>query len=71
MNIRHISQSEIAERQLQVRLGAYRARHAFSISGIRQLIGNTIIALGTQVSGNSQANRTPMSNPVSATASGD
>lgn len=51
MNHRLITDAEIAERQLQVRRDAYRARHAFNIAGVRQLVGNTFIALGTRVVG--------------------
>lgn len=47
MNMRLISDSEIQQRQTDVRNGAQQARHSFSISGIRQLIGSTFIALGT------------------------
>lgn len=51
MNSRFITTSEIAARQLQVRTEAHRARHSFTISGVRQLVGSTFIALGTRVVG--------------------
>lgn len=64
-------QSEVAQRQLQVRQGAQHARHAFTISGVRQLIGNTFIALGTHLHGKSESRHRPIVEPVSATAIGD
>lgn len=57
MNTRLITESEIAQRQLEVRQGAYRARHAFTISGIRQLIGSTFIALGMRMHGECESRR--------------
>ena len=71
LNTRLISQSEIAHRQLQVRQEAYRARHAFTVAGVRQLIGNTIIAFGTQLHGKSETRHETLTHPVSATAIGD
>lgn len=71
LNNRLITQSEIVERQLQVRQGAHHARHAFTVSGVRQLIGNTIIALGTLLHGKSETRREPVSNSATATATGD
>lgn len=71
LNTRYISQSEIAERQFQVRYGAHRARHAFSITGIRQLFGNTLIALGTQLHGTCERRRQTAVEPMAATAIGD
>lgn len=71
LNTRLIMQSEIAQRQFQVRQEAYRARHAFTVAGVRQLIGNTIIALGTQLHGKSETRHETLTHPVSATAIGD
>lgn len=71
LNTRLITESEIAERQLQVRHGAHRARHAFTVSGVRQLIGNTFIALGTHLHGKSETRRKTIVTPASATAIGD
>lgn len=71
LNTRLITQSEIAQRQFQVRQGAYRARHAFTISGMRQLIGNTFIALGTHLHGKSEVHREQIVEPISAPAIGD
>lgn len=64
MNTRLITESEIAQRQLEVRQGAYRARHAFTISGVRQLIGSTFIALGTRLHGQCENRR--LQNPKTA-----
>lgn len=51
MNTRFITEQEILARQAEIRAGAYRARHAFSISGVRHLIGNTFIAMGMLLHG--------------------
>lgn len=51
MTMRYISNFEIQQRQNEVRDGARQARHSFSVSGIRQLIGSTFIALGTRLHG--------------------
>ncbi len=71
LNTRLITQSEIAQRQYEVRKGAYRARHAFTISGVRQLIGSTFIALGTYLHGKSETRYEPVITPVSTTVTGD
>ena len=57
LDMRLITQSEIAQRQLQVRTDAHRARHAFTLSGVRQLIGNTFIALGMRMHGENESRR--------------
>lgn len=51
MNVRLITQDEIAERQRSVRFGYQRTQHGFSISGIRRLMGNSIIAMGQKIHG--------------------
>lgn len=51
MNHRFISDIEIAQHQRDIRLRAYRARHSFTISGLRSLFGNTFIALGQMIHG--------------------
>lgn len=51
MNHRYISDTEIHQHQRDIRLNAYRARHSFTISGIRSLFGNTFIALGLMIHG--------------------
>lgn len=57
MNTRLITESEIVQRQFEVRQGAYRARHGFTIAGMRQLIGSTFIALGTRLHGQCENRR--------------
>lgn len=49
MNMRFISDSEIQQRHEDVRNGAHRARHSFTVSGVCQLFGNTFIALGMRM----------------------
>lgn len=57
MTIRYITETEIRQRQLEVRTGAHRARNSFSIAGMRQLIGNTLIAMGMQMQGRGESRR--------------
>lgn len=61
MNGRYISEIEINQHQQNVRIGAYRARNAFTISGVRQLLGNTFIAIGMGVHGRSETCRETLS----------
>ena len=51
LNTRLITDQEISLRQQDIRTGAYRARHGFSIIGIRRLVGNTFIAMGMLLHG--------------------
>lgn len=51
MNTRLITQAEIDQHQRQVQHMAHRARNQMTIAGIRQLFGNTFIALGTRLYG--------------------
>lgn len=51
MNVRLITQYEISERQQQLRSEYLRTQDGFSISGIRRLMGNTIIAMGQRIHG--------------------
>ena len=64
MNTRLITESEIAQRQFEVRQGAYRARHSFTISGVRQLIGSTFIALGMRLQGECESRRFANTQPT-------
>lgn len=64
LNTRLITESEIAQRQLEVRQGAYRARHAFTIAGIRQLFGSTFIALGMRLQGECENRRIATTQPA-------
>lgn len=59
MTMRFITEIEILQRQQEVRNGARRARTSFSVAGIRQLIGNTFIAMGTRMNGQDTSRRTP------------
>ncbi len=52
MPMRYICDAEIAYRQHEIRTGAHRARTQFSVTGLRRIIGNTIIAFGTCILGN-------------------
>lgn len=71
VNLRYITYNEILERQMQVRCEAHRARHAFSVTGIRHLVGNTIIALGTHLHGKSETRYEPIVDTATATVAGD
>lgn len=51
LNGRYITDFEIAQRQLDIRRGAQSARTGLTLTGVRQLIGNTLIALGTMLHG--------------------
>lgn len=46
MNHRYIFNSEVRHHQQIIRQDVHHARLSFSVSGVRQLIGNTLIALG-------------------------
>jgi hypothetical protein len=51
MNTRYISDTEIAQRQQQIRTSARAARYTWTVAGLRQLLGSTFIALGTHIHG--------------------
>ena len=68
MNSRLITEQEIVARQLEIRTGAYRARHGFSISGIQRLIGNTFIAMGMHMHGTSARIQPPADTSLQAVA---
>lgn len=69
MNIRLITEQEIALRQQDVRNGAYRARQGFSIIGIRRLVGNTFIAMGMLLHGTGKRHHTATDTSPQAIAS--
>lgn len=70
MTMRLITESEIAQRQHEVRVGAHRARNSFTIAGIRQLVGNTFIALGTRLHGAADTARNVEPRPATIPAHG-
>ena len=51
MNVRLITQDEISDHQQFVRTGYLRTQQGFSISGIRRLMGNSVIAMGQKIHG--------------------
>lgn len=51
MNTRLITQAEIISHQQALVSDFHRSRTTFTIAGLRQLFGNTLIALGTQLHG--------------------
>lgn len=61
MNMQLITETEILQRQLDVRSGAYQARNSFTIPGVRQLFGNTFIALGMRMHGRGEKCREALS----------
>lgn len=60
MNLITITEAEIAQRQADLRETASRARNDFTFGGMRGLIGNTIIAIGTLVHGPERKERPAM-----------
>lgn len=54
LNTRLITQLEITQRQHDLRYGASAARNGFTLPGLRQLFGNTFIALGMLVHGRNE-----------------
>lgn len=57
MNVRLITQNEIIERQQSVRTGYRRTQQGFSITGIRQLMGSSFIAMGQKIYGRCEERR--------------
>lgn len=57
MNARLITQEEVAEKQQSLRSTYLRTQAGFSISGIRQLMGNTFIAMGHRIHGRREERR--------------
>ena len=51
MNTRLITTAEIEQRQQDLRIAAHRARTEMTLTGLRQLIGSTFIAMGTRLYG--------------------
>ncbi len=51
MNVRLITQDEISDHQQFVRTGYLHTQQGFSISGIRRLMGNSVIAMGQKIHG--------------------
>lgn len=70
LNTRFITESEIQQRQSQICTDARRARNAFSISGVRQLFGNTLIALGEKLNGQCENHLHPAPRAASIPAPG-
>lgn len=65
MNARLITPREIAERQHSIRIGYQRSHTSFTVAGIRRLIGNTIIAMGTMIHGTRDVHH-PVAPPLTA-----
>lgn len=57
MNVRLVTQEEVAERQQSLRATYLRTQCGFSISGIRRLMGNSFIAAGEKILGRSEERR--------------
>ena len=51
MNVRLITQNEIADRQQYLRSTYLNTQHGFSVSGFRRLMGSTFIAMGQKIQG--------------------
>lgn len=51
MNVRLITQNEIAARQQNLRSTFLQTQKGFSITGIRRLMGSTFIAMGHKIHG--------------------
>jgi hypothetical protein len=60
MNTYFITQHEIAEKQQSIRQGYLQSQRAMTIAGLRQILGNTIIAFGTRLHGAAEAHREEM-----------
>lgn len=61
MNTRLIIQAEIVSHQEALARDIRRSRATFTVVGLRQLIGNTLIALGMHLHGHDRRTVTPMS----------
>ncbi len=66
MSTRYISDSEITQRQQQIRTSARAARYVYTVAGLRQLLGSTFIALGTHIHGCMEKRPAPTAHPSSA-----
>lgn len=62
MNVRLITQEEVAERQQSLRTGYLHTQNGFSVEGIRSQLGSTIIAMGEKVQGRCEARRVALAN---------
>lgn len=65
MNVRLITQDEIEERQQAVRSGYQETQNRFSISGIRRLMGSTVIAMGHKIHGRCEERRDSLTRAAS------
>lgn len=57
MNVRLITQEEVAERQQSLRTSYLRTQTGFSVTGIRRLMGSTFIAMGEKIQGRCEERR--------------
>ena len=57
MEIRYITNQEIAQKQSQLRTNYLATQKGFSLSGIRRSLGSTFIALGQRIYGRCEHNR--------------
>lgn len=57
MNVRLITQNEIADRQQHLRNTYLKTQNGFTISGIRRLLGSTFIAMGQKIEGRCEQRR--------------
>lgn len=64
MNTRYIAESEIAQRQQHIRTSARAARYTYTVTGLRQLLGSTFIALGTRIHGCMEKRPSAMAHPA-------
>ena len=62
MNVRLITQNEIADRQQNLRASYLSTQNGFSISGIRRLMGSTFIAMGQKIQGRCDERRAARAN---------
>jgi hypothetical protein len=68
VNTRFITNSEIAQRQEDVRIAAHRARNEMTVAGIRRIVGGTFIAIGLKLQGCIDHQRAPISVPTAVIA---
>lgn len=57
MNVRLITQNEIADRQQNLRTSYLQTQSGFTVSGIRRLMGSTFIAMGQKIHGRCEQRR--------------
>lgn len=62
MNLRLITQSEITERQQNLRTNYLNTQNGFSVTGIRRLMGSTFIAMGHKIHGRCEERRLSLAN---------